>query len=79
MNMDVDRLTFETQMRQMMRELIEPIIVKTKNDREMIYKLQKNEEDFFERIDFLEKSVFKKDPETGATLFDQIEEKILEM
>ena len=72
-------MTFETEMRQMMRELIDPIIAKTKNDREMIYKQQKNEEDFFERIDFLEKSVFKKDPETGATLFDQIEEKILEM
>ena len=39
MNEDVDRMTFETEMRQMMRELVEPIIVKGKNDREMILKL----------------------------------------
>ena len=72
-------MTFETEMRQMMRELVEPIIVKGKNDREMILKLQKQEEDFFNRIEFLEKAVYKKDPETGATLFDKVEEKVLQM
>lgn len=39
MNEDVDRMTFETEMRVMMRELVEPIIIKSKNDREMILKL----------------------------------------
>jgi hypothetical protein len=70
-------MTFETEMRYMMRELIEPVIIKTKNDREMILRLQRSEDEFYSRLDFLEKSVYKKDPETGATLFDQVEEKIL--
>ena len=30
-------------------------------------------------MDFLEKAVYKKDPTTGGTLFDQIEEKVIEM
>jgi hypothetical protein len=46
MNEDVDKMTFETKMRHMMRELVEPIIVKSKHDREMIFKLQKSEESF---------------------------------
>ena len=33
----------------------------------------------FDRIDLLEKAVYKIDPHTGATLFDKIEKKILDM
>ena len=50
-----------------------------KVDREMIFRLEKQDEQFMKRIDLLEEAVWKKDTETGETLFDHMEAKILDM
>ncbi len=72
-------MTFETHCRSLMRDLMEPVIHKGKVDREMIFHLEKTDQDFEKRIDLLEEAVYKKDPNTGGTLFDHMEQKILDM
>ena len=70
---DVDRMTFETHVRSLLRDLLEPMIHKGKVDREMIFRLEKQDEGFEARIDLLEEAVWKKDTESGQTLFDHME------
>ena len=72
-------MTFETHVRSLMRELLEPMLHKGKVDREMIFHLEKQDQEFEKRIDLLEEAVYKKDGETGGTLFDHMEQKILDM
>ena len=72
-------MEFETRMRQLMRELLEPVIYKGKVDREMIFKLEKTDADVEKRIDLLEQAVYNKNAETGTTMFDDMEEKLLNM
>ena len=62
-----------------MRELLEPVIYKSKVDREMIFKLEKTDQNFESRIDLLEQAVYHKNAEDGTTMFDDMEEKILNM
>ena len=62
-----------------MRELLEPVIYKGKVDREMIFKLEKTDADVEKRIDLLEQAVYNKNAETGTTMFDDMEEKLLNM
>ena len=54
MTEDINFMEFETRMRQLMRELLEPVIYKSKVDREMIFKLEKTDQNFESRIDLLE-------------------------
>jgi hypothetical protein len=79
MNEDVDKMDFETKMRQLMRELLEPLIYKSKVDREMIFKLEKTDTDYEKRIDLLEQAVYNKNAETGTTMFDDMEKKLQDM
>ena len=73
-------MAFETKIRDMMRDLVAPIIEKNRVDRELIFKLGKKDDDFESRVDLLEQAVYKKDPETGESLlFEQMEKQILEM
>ena len=72
-------MNFETRVRVYIRELIEPMVHKSKVDREMIFKIQKSDENVADRLGLLEQAVYQRDTETGKTLFDQMEEKILEM
>ena len=67
-------MAFETKIRDMMRDLVAPIIEKNRVDRELIFKLGKKDDDFESRVDLLEQAVYKKDPETGESLlFEQME------
>jgi len=43
---DLDLISFETKVRTLMRELIEPILNKGQKDREMIIQLEKVDNDF---------------------------------
>lgn len=54
MTEDINFMEFETRMRQLMRELLEPVIYKSKVDREMIFKLEKTDQNYESRIDLLE-------------------------
>ena len=55
------------------------MVHKGKVDREMIFRLETTDQNFEQRIDVLEEAVWKKDTESGETLFDHMEQKILEM
>ena len=48
---------------------MEPLVYKNKVDREMIFRLEKKDNDLEKRVNFLEKCVYKKDESTGKTLF----------
>lgn len=58
--MDLDLISFETKVRTLMRELIEPVLNKGQKDREMILMLERVDADFEERLGLLETSVFNK-------------------
>ena len=45
----------------------------------MIFKLEKTDADVEKRIDLLEQAVYNKNAETGTTMFDDMEEKLLNM
>ena len=75
---DLDLISFETKVRTLMRELIEPILNKGQKDREMILQLEKVDNDYEERLNILEASVFNKQLMNQRTKFDEIEEKFLE-
>ena len=51
-------MNFETKIRVMMRELLEPVLKKSQTDREMILALDKIDKKFEERIDLLETTVY---------------------
>lgn len=77
---EVDMMAMETKLRGFIRELIEPMATKSKVDREMIFHLEKVDDDFEKRIDLLEQAVYKKDRKTGApTLFDRMEEQLIQL
>mgnify|MGYP000942278218 CR=1 FL=1 len=79
LNDDVEHMNFEIKVRQLMRDLIEPLINKGKTDREMIFRMEKTEEGLARRLDVLEKAVYKKDDDGTPTLFVDMESKILQM
>jgi hypothetical protein len=72
-------MSFETKIRGLMRELLEPVLHKGQNDREMILRLEKEDEKFDDRCNLLEMAVYNKQTEGGKTKFDQIEERMLEL
>ena len=43
---DLDLMNFETKIRTLMRELLEPVLNKGQKDREMIMLLQRTDEDY---------------------------------
>lgn len=47
-------MAFETKIRDMMRDMLEPILNKGRVDRELIFKLEKRDDGFESRIDLLE-------------------------
>ena len=47
-------MNFETKIRTLMRELIEPVLNKGQKDREMIMVLQRTDEDYESRINLVE-------------------------
>ena len=51
-------MAFETKVRSLMRELIEPVLEKGLKDRELIIEKEKDLEKAVERINLLETSVF---------------------
>ena len=70
-------MAFETRIRNYISELLDPMYTKSKVDREMIFRLEKEDESLEKRIDLLEQAVYKKDRKSGApTLFDQMEQQI---
>ena len=60
-----------------MRELIEPVLNKVQKDREIILLLQKTDEDYEQRINLLEQSIFEKKLLNQRTKFDDIDDKLL--
>ena len=66
-------MNFETHVRSLLRDLLEPMLHKGKVDREMIFRLEKQDQAVEKRIDLLEEAVWKKDTESGDTLFDHME------
>lgn len=72
-------MTFETKVRQLILELLEPFLEKSIKDRELIYRMEKEDEKIKKRINLLEISVFKQNLETHETIFDEIDRKMLDM
>lgn len=72
-------MNFEIKVRQLMRDLIEPLINKGKTDREMIFRMEKAEEGYARRLDVLEKAVYKKGDDGQPTLFADMEGRIQEV
>ena len=60
-----------------MRELIEPVLIKVQKDRESIMILEKINEDYENRINLLEQSIFEKKLINQRTKFDDIDDKFL--
>ena len=79
LNDDMDQMNFEIKVRQLMRDLVEPLINKGRADREMIFRIEKAEEGYARRLDVLEKAVYKKDDDGQPTLFAEMEARILEV
>ena len=59
--------------------MIEPIIDKSLKDRENIYQLQQRASDYKRRINLLEVALFQNKSKDGTTMFDVMEQKMLEM
>ena len=74
---DLDLVNFETKMRAMVRELIEPMLTKSVRDRELILALEKVDELSEERLDLLETCVFEKKPGEKRTKFDEYDDKFV--
>jgi hypothetical protein len=72
-------MAFETKVRSLMRELIEPILEKGLKDRELIIEQEKDIEKQSDRIDLLETSVFQKDTKTGRNKFTEYDEKFIKI
>jgi hypothetical protein len=72
-------MAFETKVRSLMRELIEPMLEKGLKDRELIISQEKDMEKQSDRIDLLETSVFKKDTKTGRNKFNEYDEKLIKI
>ena len=70
---------FETKVRGLILELLEPFLEKSIKDREMIYKMEKDSAKSKEKVNLLEITVYKVDSNTGKTMFDEIEDKILDL
>lgn len=51
---DLDLLNFETKIRTLMRELIEPVLNKGQKDREMIMLLQRADDEYESRLNLIE-------------------------
>ena len=68
---------FETKVRGLILELLEPFLEKSIKDREMIYKIEKESGKHQDRLNLLEVTVYKQDSLTGKTMFDDIADKIL--
>ena len=77
MQKDLDLMNFETKIRTLMRELIEPVLNKGQKDREMIMILQRTDDDFESRLNLIEQAVFEKQIINQRTKFDDISDKFL--
>ena len=72
-------MAFETKVRGLIHELIQPILEKSLFDREIIFKMEVEEDKLLQRVDQLEVSVYKQDSITGRTLFDDINDRISDL
>ena len=63
-------MSFETKVRGLIRELLEPILTKGQKDRELIMHLETEDAKFEERINLLEMAVYKQNTTGGKTKFD---------
>jgi hypothetical protein len=70
MQQNLDLMAFETKVRGLMRELLEPVLHKGQTDREFILNLEKEDQKFDERVNLLEMAVYNKATEGGKTKFD---------
>lgn len=58
---DLDFMGFETKVRGLIVELLEPFLEKSIKDRELIFKMEKEDEKFRKQINLLEMTVYKQD------------------
>ena len=74
---ELDWFDFETRMRDVIHELIEPVMRKATEDREQMLTIRRNQENDQKRLDQLESAVLK----TGrkATVFDEIQQKFVDI
>lgn len=74
---ELDWFDFETRMRDVIHELIEPVMRKATEDREQMLTIRRNQENDEKRLDQLESAVLK----TGrkATVFDEIQQKFVDI
>jgi hypothetical protein len=76
-------MNFETKVRGLMRELIEPIVEKGQRDRELILRVEKLQNRFLERLNQMEESVYNVKPpnvegfKPTKSKFEYIEDKIV--
>ena len=79
MQNNLDFMSFETKIRGIIRDLMEPVLQKGLNDRNMILGLEKEDQNLDDRINLLEMAVYNKQTQGGKTKFDKIEERMLEV
>jgi hypothetical protein len=83
LNRDLDMMNFETKVRSLMRELIEPVIEKGQKDREMIMRLEMGQQKFADRVDLIEEACYnqksKREGQVQKSKFDYIEDKIVQL
>lgn len=73
-------MNFEVKIRQLVSDLLVPIVEKSRADREQILKLHRVDGQNEDRIHVLEMAVYKKDPETGTnTLIEDLETKMFNL
>jgi hypothetical protein len=74
---ELDWFDFETRMRDVIHELVEPIVKKAAEDREKMLSLQRGQENDGKRIDQLESAVLKKGRKN--TVFDEINQRFIDI
>jgi len=72
-------MDFETRMRDVIRDYVEPAIELSTADREKNIEHEKNIEKIKERLDLLDYAVFLKRADQKRTIFDIYEEKLADM
>lgn len=71
----MDQMNFEVKMRQLVARLIEPVVVRTYSDRELIKMLKEDSLQSLKRIEVLEMAVYKRDARTGRnSLIEKVED-----
>ena len=69
---ELDWFQFETKMRHLVREILNPVLNKTEEAKERYFELEKKTHNLVERLELLEYSCFNNNKTKGPTIFESI-------